>query len=361
MYYSGSLRVYLTPRVSSNAECLELSVAAIRGGRSSGQRGGRVILFISWAEDCSRSDNIALQLGGKSYMVYSPGWGSQYLTIAFKYLSQSIKTLRLLWKDRPRVVFVMTPPVFACLPVWIYCFLTRARYVIDAHSGAFLDPRWSGLLFIHRFFSRRAAATLVTNEHLARLLESWKVPVVVVADVPIAFPERREVQRTAGCRMTFVSTFAVDEPMRDFFDAAAGAPDVSFYVTGNYRKCDPKVLRMKPENVHLTGFMSREDYVRLLLESDAILALTTLDHTMQRAAYEAVYLGKPVITSNFGFLRQEFPLGTVHVDITPESIRAGVREMQNNHERLEKEVQRLREHKLERWRAACEQLMTSIG
>lgn len=294
-------------------------------------------------------------------MVYSARWGSRYSTIAFKYLSQSIMTLRLLWKERPCVVFVMTPPVFACLPVWIYCLLTRARYAIDAHSGAFLDPRWSGLLFIHRFFSRRAAVTIVTNEHLAALLASWRVPVVVVADVPIAFPNTACSPTKSGSRMTFVSTFAVDEPMREFFEAAAGLPDVVFHVTGNHRKCDPAVLRLKPPNVHLTGFISRTEYVRLLLESDAILALTTLDHTMQRAAYEAVYLGKPVITSNFGFLRREFPLGTVHVDITPQSIQTGVREMQANLDRYEREVQSLRERKLDRWQDAAEELLAKVG
>ena len=28
------------------------------------------LVFISWASNCSRSDNIARELGGKSYMVY---------------------------------------------------------------------------------------------------------------------------------------------------------------------------------------------------------------------------------------------------------------------------------------------------
>ena len=54
----------------------------------------------------------------------------------------------------------------------------------------------------------------------------------------------------------------------------------------------------KPDNVRLTGFLPDSDYVGLILASDAVIALTTMDHTMQRGAYEAVYLGRPVITSN---------------------------------------------------------------
>ena len=32
------------------------------------------LTFISWASNCSRSDNIARELGGKSYMVYHEIW-----------------------------------------------------------------------------------------------------------------------------------------------------------------------------------------------------------------------------------------------------------------------------------------------
>src|SRR5262245_50070784 len=80
----------------------------------------RKLLFISWAENCARSDSIARRLGGKSYLVYSPFWGSRYSTILFKYSSQSVKTLRILLRERPQVVLVMTPPVVACIVVWLY-------------------------------------------------------------------------------------------------------------------------------------------------------------------------------------------------------------------------------------------------
>src|SRR5438094_35646 len=106
------------------------------------------LAFISWAPFCSRSDSIAMRLGGASFMVYSRRWGSNYLTIVFKYLSQTIKTLRILFGQKPRVVFVMTPPVIACFPVWFYSLITGASYVIDAHSAAFFDRRWQAILWL---------------------------------------------------------------------------------------------------------------------------------------------------------------------------------------------------------------------
>ena len=95
-------------------------------------------------------------------------------------------------------------------------------------------------------------------------------------------------------------------------------------MTGDYRFAQPELIGSNPVNVELTGFLQKSDYVGRLLASDAIICLTTLDHTMQRGAYEAVYLGKPVITSNTQVLREAFNKGTVHVDNTVDSIVAGV-------------------------------------
>src|SRR5688572_29702119 len=98
--------------------------------RSEAAADPRRIVFISWAPYCSRSDNIARELGGVSYMVYYAGFGSSYWTILFKYLCQSIETLFLLLRDRPRCVVCMSPPVIALIPVWLYCAVFRRGYVI---------------------------------------------------------------------------------------------------------------------------------------------------------------------------------------------------------------------------------------
>jgi hypothetical protein len=99
-------------------------------------------VYISWAPHCSRSDNTARELGGRSYMVYWSRLGSSILTVWLKYLGQAFRTFRLLSQERPDVVFVMTPPVFAVATVWLWCALNRIPYVVDAHTAAFAHPRW---------------------------------------------------------------------------------------------------------------------------------------------------------------------------------------------------------------------------
>ena len=316
-------------------------------GRSKKQRNS--IVFVSWAPFCSRSDSIARHLQGQSFMIYAAFWGSHYSTILFKYLTQMIRTLWILARERPAAILVMSPPVLACVPVWLYTIFTRVRFVIDAHTAAFVDPRWTRVMFLHRFFSRRAAATIVTNSHLGNIVQGWGARATIVTDVPVYFAEPETVVLNGLVKMTLVSTFTKDEPLELFFKAAAAVPEVHFYVTGSYRKVDPILLQNKPSNVELTGFLPDAKYVGLLLSSDAIISLTTLDHTMQRGAYEAVYLGKPVITSNFKVLRESFSRGTIHVDNSEESIANGVRQMKNNLEQYQEEVLQLRSEKLRQW------------
>ena len=319
------------------------------------------VLFISWSENCTRSDSIAKRLGGASLMIYSPFWGSRASTIVFKYLSQSVRTLAALWKYRPGAVLVMTPPVIACVPVWIYAKLTGAHYAIDAHTGAFLDKRWTWSLFIHRFFSRQATLTLVTSPFLADLVRSWKARVQIVSDVPVCFAEPQPVKLNGGIHMTFISTFTRDEPLPAFLEAAKLVPDVQFHVTGRLKDANRGLLEQAPPNVRFTDFLSDPDYVGLLLGSDAVICLTTEDHTMQRGAYEAVYLGRPVITSDFPILRNAFHRGTVHVGGTPREIAAGIVEMKNNSRRYQKEVEELRAEKVKRWGEVEADLNRALG
>jgi glycosyltransferase involved in cell wall biosynthesis len=319
------------------------------------------MVFVSWAPFCSRSDSIAAHLGGQSFMVYSSAYGSNYVTVPFKYLSQTAKTLHILLRERPSVVFVMTPPVFACVPAWIYSRLTKTSFIIDAHTGAFLDPRWKRLLAVHKWFARAARTTIVTNEHMYDMLQGWGGDAKIVRDVPICFADPVYPKLNGDCNMTLVATFTRDEPIELFLQAAARLPEIQFYVTGNYQRADARILAAKPDNVRLMGFLPDKDYVGLLLASDAVISLTTLDHTMQRGAYEAVYLGKPVITSNFDLLRRHFCKGSVHVNNTVDDVVTGVRRMKDDLVRFSAEVQELRRDRIQEWKRIESELQQIIA
>jgi glycosyltransferase involved in cell wall biosynthesis len=243
----------------------------------------------------------------------------------------------------------MTPPVIACLAVWLYTKLMKASYAIDAHSGALLDPRWRSTLFLHRFFSRHAVTTFVTSTYLQDLILAWGANSTIVSDVPIHFADPIAFVLNGECNMTFVSTFTKDEPVELFLKAAQRLPNIRFFITGDCEDADSKIFKSRPDNVEFTGFLSDSEYAGLLMASDAIICLTKEDHTMQRGAYEAIYLGKPVITSKFDILRKAFHKGAIHVDNTVEDITAGVIHMKNNIEQYRTEAQELKLEKVAKW------------
>jgi glycosyltransferase involved in cell wall biosynthesis len=315
--------------------------------------------YISWAPHCSRSDNTARELGGRSHMVYWGALGSSMLTVWLKYLGQAIRTFRILSQDRPEVVFVMTPPVFAVATVWLWCALHRVPYVVDAHTAAFAHARWKHLLWLHDALCRRALTTIVTNDHLAERVRAAGAHATIVRDVPIEYPQDDSFRPAGAFTVAVVCSFNYDEPIEQILGAAAQLPGVQFYMTGR-PKGQHKSLAI-PSNVTLTGFLSTEAYGSLLARSDVVLTLTTRDHTMLRGAYEAVYQGTPVIVSDSPLLRRAFDRGAIHVNNTAVAIAEAVGEMRRRHADYKADVLLLRESKYETWEETKSALLSHLS
>ncbi len=159
---------------------------------------GPRITYISWAASCSRSDHTARELGGQSHMVYAGSLGSRPSTILFKYAAQWIRTARILRQERPDIVFVMTPPLFAALPAFWYAWRRGKRVVLDAHTAAFLHPRWRSWQSLQQRLCRMAATTLVHNDHIGGLIRDGGGDVTLVPDVPIVFRHTQTFSRPPG-------------------------------------------------------------------------------------------------------------------------------------------------------------------
>jgi glycosyltransferase involved in cell wall biosynthesis len=320
-----------------------------------------VVTYISWAQSCSRSDHMARELGGRSHMVYLPKFGSRASTIVFKYIGQWVKTARILRRERPEVVFVMTPPLFAALPAFWYARRHHKPVVLDAHSAAFLHPRWRRWLWLQRALCRRAVTTLVHGEAIATLVREGGGHATLVPDVPITFPDLVPFPRPGGFVVAVVCSFNYDEPLAAIVDAARLMPDVSFFMTGNPKHFPAETLGELPRNLTLTGFISTATYGGLLATADVVMTLTTRDHTMLRGAYEAIYQGTPVIVSNWTLLRDAFPEGAAHVDNSPEDIVRAIKQVRRDPGVFRAGASRLRQVKLSRWEGVREQIVARLS
>jgi glycosyltransferase involved in cell wall biosynthesis len=296
--------------------------------------------FVTWYPYCRRSDAIAEALGGRSHLVHYLSF-KRPLQAPLKYVLQSAATVRILKRERPDLVLVAVPPIFAALPVWLYARRRGAIFVIDAHTGIFEHARWKWLMPLTRALFRRADAVVVTGKHLLDVVEGWGSRGVVVGDVPVRFGPGRPPASCDGPRVVVVNTFSVDEPVDAVLAAAREVSEARFFVTGNVRDARPAWLREKPVNLTFTGFVSEDEYAGLLRAADVVLVLTTHDHTMQRGGYEAMALGKPLVTSDWGILRETFSRGTIHVQNDPAAIAAGIRQALAERERLGAEMHAL--------------------
>ncbi|MDQ7065558.1 MAG: glycosyltransferase family 4 protein [candidate division KSB1 bacterium] len=314
------------------------------------------VVFISWANSCSRSDNIARELGGKSYKIYWGWLGSHPLTVWLKYFGQFLQTQWVLWREKPDVVFVMIPPLFASLAALPYCKLRNKPFIQDSHTAAFLHPRWQKLQWLQSWLCRHAATTNVTNSFLAKRVTDAGGHATLVRDVPVIYPIRSSFPRRDRFTVAVVCSFNYDEPIAEIFTAAARLPEVDFFVTGNPRDLAPELAENAPGNVQLTGFLPDDQYGALLKDADVVLTLTTRDHTMLRGAYEAIYLGTPVVISDWPVLREAFPKGAIHVNNTVESLVEGLRNAIQELPGLKEAAKQLREEKLQEWQQRMQEL-----
>lgn len=144
--------------------------------------------------------------------------------------------------------------------------------------------------------------------------------------------------------------------------AAAMTPEVNYYVTGDTRKRPASFVAAAPPNVTFTGFLNPNgEYLGLLRGADAAMVLTTRDHTLQLGGCEAVAVGKPLITSDWPYLRELFCGGTIFAPNTGEGLRDAVLAMCEQRETLAREVVAFRGDSRREWDARMRQLEDRVA
>ncbi|HSL45268.1 MAG TPA: hypothetical protein VK897_17675 [Anaerolineales bacterium] len=320
-------------------------------------------LFLVWGPPSHgpRSQVFARELGIRDLHFLQVTSERGVLSALFKYPLLAIRTLSLLFRKRPRLVFVQSPPGFAVLFVYLYCALTGSRYIVDAHSAALLLPFWTKPRWLWAGLARKALTTIVTNEHFAQLIRSWGARALVIRDIPTTFPEGGAYPLNGDFNVTVVNTFTPDEPLEQVLEAANGMEGVHFYITGRRSRGNPKLLERAPHNVTFTDFLSTEQYYALLRGSHAVMCLTTRDNTMQRGACEALSLARPIITSHWPLLKEYFHQGTVHVDNTSTGIRQGVQNMLSRYDEHVAGIHSLQIRQQSEWQQKLQELAALIA
>jgi glycosyltransferase involved in cell wall biosynthesis len=317
-------------------------------------------LFLVWGapRGSKRSKLMAQHLGTDLKHVYIIAKKGKYYA-PFKYFYQLIATLIFLVRKRYQLVFIQDPPIFAVLPVYFYSLLSHTKFIIDAHTPPLLSPIWAWTLPLHRFLSRRAITTIVTNDYLQKLVASWGANAFVLEDPPIEPDMSKPMHlEDSALNVVMVSLASPDEPVKEVLKAARDLPDMRFYITGdfaNYRH----IMDSAPPNVYFVGYL-REDFFPLLDAADVILDLCVDDYQFLSGANEALWLGKPLITSKGPVLEGYFNKGTIHIDNTAESICRAIITMRDDLPMFEAGIRALQEERRREWQQKAEALIRLI-
>ncbi len=303
-------------------------------------------IFIVWYGHSRRAETLAAELSGQVSFQYEVWLTGRWLT-PLRYLVQGWKTWHLLERERPEVVLVQSPPIFAPLIVALWCILrgktgpsgNRVPYAIDCHSANFYGRRWTWALPLLRLLSRRAAVTLVASEEVLNLLERWGARSLFLVDgLPSLSPPTGTTGSVGDSRVAVISSFDPDEPVGEVIAAARLLPQITFYFSGKPKPRVTKLLAQKPENVILTGFLPDSDYAGLLKNVHGLVVLTKEPNILNCGAYEALAVGKPAVLSDWPQMRRCFTHGFIYVTNTPEAIAQGINNMLNEQVMLVPEV-----------------------
>ncbi len=282
-------------------------------------------LMISWTRESHRCAMTGRCFNLNTHYVFSIG-NSNLPQKAARHIVSAFETLWILYRKRPETVFLMNMPPLLLISAALYFLPNRIPFVLDCHSRSFDPNAWPWFKVLYRWFTRKALFNINHNENDRVIVEKWGGNSYLIPEIPGDLGlENRPLRDLPRPNAVFVSSFADDEPLAAFFDAAARLGNVQFYVTGDQRKCPPDLLAKKPDNVAMTGFISRDEYLSLVASTMAIITLTTRPGIMQMAAEEAICLGVPLVTTDWPVMRDSFAGGGVFTDNSADDIAGKIR------------------------------------
>ncbi len=324
-------------------------------------------IWVSW-ENQRRSIELAKSFDIPIYII-SPYILPSNFRI-FRYVENTIKTIFLLFRKRPEILFVQNPSMMLALIATLLKKVFNYVLVIDRHSNFKLDKMnessmlWKLFHYISAYTIKNSDLTIVTNLFLSKLVQEWGGTGYVLEDKIPDFKLATVKSLKGKSNVVFVSTFSPDEPTREVIQAARLIkPDCFIYITGKlnkYYKMEKESPEM-PKNVVFTGFLSEEDYQSLLLSSDVVLVLTKNEHTLTCGTYEGISLEKCLVISDTEALHSYFNRGMIYVKPTPESIAEGIKSGLEQQTLLEKEVHSLKKELVQKWQDDFSNLIHTIN
>jgi glycosyltransferase involved in cell wall biosynthesis len=234
-------------------------------------------MFIAFSSVASRSRRIASKLNIPLI----------FYRDRFPYVFSSILTIIKILRAKPKSVILQLtqgPILFLFI---ILKKLIKFKLIGDVHSGflIYLNLKGKILNFTFSKLIDHLDLIIVHNKEILKII-SKKNKTFLLYDPLINDVEELKIRKNK----TFVFVPIMkkpDEPIRELIKASEELKsDFLFISTGK-----------KIENIKYLGYLSYENYLKVLKTCDIVLALTKREFTLLSIIFEAISLGKPIIAS----------------------------------------------------------------
>lgn len=311
--------------------------------------------FVSWAPFSRRTETLAREFDLDLSFVSTP-WPKRPWTTPVKYPWQTVATAALLRRGASRELWVMDPPSPLVALAGSWAVRHDVPLVVDMHTVAFSAREWELLRPLELPALRAAAAVVVTNRPLANRVRAWGARAFILPD-PVPRPPSECAAQVDPELVTVVATYSKDEPLDVLPEVARALPSVRFAVTGSPRGD----LSAWPDNLKPTGFLRDDEYWRQLARSMVVVVLTTRPDTLLSGGYEALALGRPLVTSDHAVLREYFGDAAVYAASDAASLADAVSDAVTAADDLAAGIAALRPLREAEWRRAAERLRAAVG
>jgi glycosyltransferase involved in cell wall biosynthesis len=280
-----------------------------------------------------------------------------------RWIGLSLRTLRLLRRSRPDVLFVQNPSLALTVLAVSIRPLFGYRLVVDAHNEGIrpFDRPYAIVRFLTRHLLKSADITIVTNDALSEDVDAAGGHPLALPDRLPVVPELAEEPGIPGDPpdVVVVATFRPDEPIAAIMAAAATMPGISFAVTGPAERYHETSAPLPP-NVRLTGFLPDLAYWQLLAGAGVICDLTMKPDCLVCGAYEALAVGKPMVLSDNPPTRDIFASAAVLTGCEAEDIASAIGKAVESRQQLASSAQALRGVYPGRWKVQADAVWNAI-
>jgi hypothetical protein len=246
-----------------------------------------------------------------------------------RYIKSMLISLIKIVGNRSSIIIVQNPSMILAVIATMLGKMLNIRIIVDRHTDRYILK--SGSNFFYRIFLplsdftiKSSNITIVTNKELVDAVKNLNGTPFVLPD---PFPDIRGfvkvdnlAHKTSKISCLVVASWFEDEPLEQIFEAARLLPNIKIFVSGLPKKEYSGLINTKPDNIHITNYLSDADFYTLMYQCDFVVAITTDSATLVCGGYEAITLSKPLLTGNSISLRNYFDDSAIYTDSSVEDI-----------------------------------------